>query len=248
MNRLQEINKELKELWSDESWIKLEGREGNVKLHEDLSILNVDKHHQMIHHPLLIATFNGNDFLTTQANLHYESKCIQVKNALEDKDINMYVVLHERPYRVDALYKAYDEWWMPNDKEYWQMVSWMWIDSENIYEHKYLWKDLLTKQYSNSHFLMEESELETFNNLPDTITIYRGGMDDKGFSWTLSKEKAEWFANRWLMNGNLRDKSNISGKYPTQVFEKTINKSDALAYLNGRGEEEIIYVENSNEF
>ena len=89
MNRLQEINKELKELWSDESWIKLGGREGNVKLHEDLSILNVDKHHQMIHHPLLIATFNGNDFLTTQANLHYESKCIQVKNALKDKDINM---------------------------------------------------------------------------------------------------------------------------------------------------------------
>ena len=77
--------------------------------------------------------------------------------------------------------------------------------------------------------------------MPNTITIYRGGIDDKGYSWTLNKDYAVWFANRWIMNGNLGDESNVTNRHETNVFEKTINKSDAIAYLSDRGESEIIY-------
>ena len=75
---------------------------------------------------------------------------------------------------------------------------------------------------------MNEEEKTFFDSLPDEITIFRGGIDDKGFSWTLDKDRACWFANRWYQDH--------------RVFEKTINKSDALAYLNGRNESDIIYV------
>ena len=47
-------------------------------------------------------------------------------------------------------------------------------------------------------------------------------------SWTLSKEKAEWFRDRYK---GLRD---------CKLFEKRIKKDEVLAYINARGEEEII--------
>ena len=46
--------------------------------------------------------------------------------------------------------------------------------------------------------------------------------------WTRDKDRACWFSNRFNQD--------------QEVFEKTINKNDVLAYLNGRGEDEIIYI------
>jgi len=43
------------------------------------------------------------------------------------------------------------------------------------------------------------------------------------------------------MNGNLGEKSNVTNRHETNVFEKTIKKSDAIAYLSDRNESEIIY-------
>ena len=45
-----------------------------------------------IHHPLLgVAPMGDNPILTTQYNLQYEAKCIQVQNAIENKDIEMFI-------------------------------------------------------------------------------------------------------------------------------------------------------------
>lgn len=67
------------------------------------------------------------------------------------------------------------------------------------------------------------------NSLPEKVKIYRGlGSKSRrdGISWTLSKEKAEWFATRFKDNG--------------EVLTAEANKSDILAFLNGRNEQEII--------
>ena len=83
--------------------------------------------------------------------------------------------------------------------------------------------------------MMNEDERETLESMPDKLTVYRGGMDDKGFSWTLNKDTAKWFAKRW-------DSHNYYPISVPSVFEKEINKVDVLAYLDDRNEQEILYI------
>lgn len=245
MDRLREIQEQLGKLFSLESMTNFDFSK-KVELNADLKErIEEASFGKMIHHPLLVVVpmTEDNPLNITQYNLQYEAKVLQVQDAIEQNDIHRFIYLHERPYRHDALLNAYADWWIPDsDEEYWDVIVSAWIDSENIYQNKYSWKSLLTEQYANPHLMMDEKEKAFFDSLPEEITIFRGGMDDKGFSWTLDKDKAVWFANRWLMNGNLGDKSNVTKRHNTNLFEKTINKNDALAYLNGRRESEIIYI------
>ena len=83
---------------------------------------------------------------------------------------------------------------------------------------------------SDKNFLMNKKELQIYNNLPETITIYRGVGDSNfknGISWTLDKDKAIWFSNRF----NYEDR---------HVYKATIHKEDILAYIDERNEKEII--------
>ena len=49
---------------------------------------------------------------------------------------------------------------------------------------------------------------------------------EDGLSWTLSKEVAEWFASRFENDG--------------EIIEKTVHKTEVIAYFNDRDEEEIV--------
>ena len=76
---------------------------------------------------------------------------------------------------------------------------------------------------------MNEEDRRFLKLLPKEIIIYRGYIKNKnksGYSYTLNKEKAKWFANRFGNNG--------------LVETRTINKSDVFDYTNQRGENEII--------
>tara|TARA_R100001163_G_C5030112_1_gene170558 strand:- start:441 stop:1151 length:711 start_codon:yes stop_codon:yes gene_type:complete len=235
MNRLREIQEQLGNLFSLEGMTNF-NFDKKVELNADLKErIEEASFGKMIHHPLLVVVpMTDNPILITQYNLQYEAKVLQVQEAIEQNNIHGFIYLHERPYRHDALINAYAEWWIPDsDLEYWDVIVSAWIDSENIYANLSSWKSLLTEQYANPHLMMDEEEKAFFDSLPDEITIFRGGIDDKGFSWTLDKDKANWFANRLNQN--------------EEVFEKTINKNNALAYLNGRGESEIIYIPEKEE-
>ena len=204
-----------------------------VELHDDLkACIENQSSGKSIHHPLLIAFPFCTDWYSTMSyNLRYEIKRLQMKEAIRTKDIKEYIFLHERPYRVYALLHAYLHWWNPEEVEWWEIVRDVWIDSENIYQNIAPWKSILTEQFSCHHLMMDDNEKKFFEELPAKINIYRGGLSDKGFSWTLDKEKAKWFSNRFkFLHPEMK------------VFEKKIDKQDALAYLDGRGEAEIIYI------
>ena len=196
---------------------------------------------EMIHHKYFVGIWSDHEMVISQANKVYDFKKEKVAEAIKDKDISSYLWLHERAYRVQSILDALEDWWKPSKKEYWEVIANLWTDTENVYENHLAWEQLLFLEFSDSHLMMDEEDTKFFNELPNTITIYRGGIDDKGYSWTLDKDKAEWFANRWVMNGNLGDESNVTNRHETNVFEKTINKSDAIAYLSDRNESEIIY-------
>ncbi len=78
--------------------------------------------------------------------------------------------------------------------------------------------------------LMDKLERKVFDSLPDVVTVYRGCYGkgaQKGISWTLSFEKAKWFADRFPM-------------WKGTVYTATIPKKYIYAYFNDRDEQEII--------
>jgi hypothetical protein len=81
---------------------------------------------------------------------------------------------------------------------------------------------------------MGEDEDNLLRSLPEEVTIYRGctkGLNENGISWTLNKEKAQWFSTRLLRKGAT-----------PIVLERTVPKSDIIALFNGRNEFEVVYI------
>jgi len=175
-----------------------------------------------IRHPLINELYC--EPMNAVINARYKLKTEAVEEAREKGKWSEFVWLHERPFRFGALLEV-----LSDGAGYWEaeslteaemeLVAEVWIDAENPGVNREFWLPLFEA--------MDCPELET---LPDTFTIYRGtGADDdnNGISWTLSEETAEFFANRFRDDG--------------VVLTREINRSDALFYTNGRGEEEIIF-------
>lgn len=79
--------------------------------------------------------------------------------------------------------------------------------------------------------LMDEEEYGVFRGLDDVVTVYRGvtshnAKNVKALSWTLNRDTAEWFANRFGEQGT--------------VYEAQIPKEHICAVFLGRNEAEVI--------
>lgn len=102
---------------------------------------------------------------------------------------------------------------------------------------QFLSEAVATRQYDH---LMDDEERAALGALPARVTVYRGlrtknyQPDHVGFSWTLSREVAERFANvyrkaRW---GD-PDGAPI-------VLEQTIDRDQIVWLLLGRNEQEVV--------
>ena len=163
------------------------------------------------------------------ANALYEQKVKGVKDALANNKYSSYIFLHERPYRLDAFTLIQSKL---SDTQYWSLLSDIWTDTENQWQGLNKWKQLLSSNRPSRHYLMNEEEFNLLQSLPDEVTIYRGcqaGINENGLSWSLNKKKAEFFANRFGKEGI--------------ILERKIPKSNIIAFLNGRGESEVIWEE-----
>ena len=197
----------------------------------------------MLHHPLVISImYPSIPWQIHETNLRYWLKVVALRKAYLEKDVDAYLMMIERPYRVPEFIR-----WCLHDKQlnnanptrhiehcnlskekYWEVVRWLWTDTENIYEHFVAWMALiLDHDTKDIRLMMDKEDRETFDSLPDEFTVYRGG-EYEHMSWTLSKEKAEWFRDRY------------EGLQDCKLFEKRIKKDEVLAYINAREEEEII--------
>lgn len=107
-----------------------------------------------------------------------------------------------------------------------------WIISENPNDDINVPIRMIIKWFkeADKKSLMTKEELKVFNSLPDEFTIYRGvghKRKEKGLSWTLNKDTAEWFMNRYEGKNN-------------HVLTAKVKKENCLAYFNSRGENEIV--------
>lgn len=85
--------------------------------------------------------------------------------------------------------------------------------------------------------LMDEEELRVYNAFPDVLTVYRGcrvAKAARGLIWSLSEEKARWFAERGALLS-----SGKTGR-GALVYRAKIRKEDVVGYLDSRGEQEVI--------
>ena len=194
--------------------------------------LDTDGKMPMIHHPLLVIIYHEQENAYFNKLIEEKKKCLA--QYIDNEDIGSYLAIHERPYRLEALIEALHSWWNPaNEREYWDQVSWVYTDTEFLYNSMDQWRYLLFGDagYLDSYLMMDEEEKKKYDSLPEYFTVYRGAKDPDGYSWTLDKDKARWFANRWGQD--------------LSVFSKKVNKlEDTVAYFNSRNEEEILLNED----
>lgn len=89
--------------------------------------------------------------------------------------------------------------------------------------------------------LMNEDEIKRLDNLPDSVTIYRGINDITnhpidGLSWTLDIDTAKWFANRFA-----KMKEGTSS-----IYKATIKKENIIAYFEEETEVVVNYKKLEN--
>jgi hypothetical protein len=202
-------------------------RQTNEPLHPDLipyledGVLGKQLRHPLVYQVPLWA--NGH------ANAYYLQKKADLVEAVLKRDFSKIIFLHERPYRLDAFVKIAQD--LPDEK-YWSLLGSIWTDTENAWQNLDTWKELFGSNRPKRQSLMDWDEQLALSSLSDTVKIYRGcqeGINEDGISWTLKRDKAEWFANRFSNDGI--------------VLEKEISKSDIIAVFTGRNEFEVIYKE-----
>lgn len=128
------------------------------------------------------------------------------------------VFMFLRPQYRLTLFKYTNQYMSSKDFEEVLLFSWIMV------EHPL--KDI---NVTKSEMLKWFSKLGYVSDLSGVVTIYRGVGSEKyrdGISWTLDREKAEWFATRFTDNGI--------------VYSAKVKSKDILYYISERGEEEII--------
>lgn len=122
------------------------------------------------------------------------------------------------------------------DEEYWRELKYVYTLQDYMQLPYEIYKVVFNSKRSNKELLMQEEERIFLDQLPEIITIYRGGAlkESKtgyGVSWTLNKSIAQQFV----------DRKKYLVKDEMVVHQLEIPKSKVVAYFNERQEEEIIY-------
>ena len=157
----------------------------------------------------------------------------ELRKARRSQDWSAWLMLYERPFRLMALLSLSRSRGL-SAKQYWSLVRVAWTDTENLYQHTEQIRQLLYPRRIDAgkrYLIMNKDERGIFRKLPDPITVYRGcgAVNRLGWSWTTNRAQASWFADRHFVLSNVG-----------LVLTATCPRSEALAYLNERGEDEII--------
>lgn len=150
-------------------------------------------------------------------------KEVIAKGTLKEEDLSfIFMSLVEKSFFDDELVYLIDNHKLDvTDEEYWEIIKSVWSRQE-------LNTDGNRKKTWRKVFSFRPPVQSLTNDLPDQFTAYRAGKED-GFSWTLSKEVAEWFQQRFKAQ---------FGKVP--FLERTFKRSDVVFYTNDRNEQEVV--------
>ena len=152
------------------------------------------------------------------------------------RQINEARTPHEISFMITKSYSlAFLKYAAPHlsNQELSEMLSNVWVRTESPNNDPNMSKNRLLSLFKKAEpqFLMDKDEYEAFQNLEDTVTVYRGvtshnAKNIRALSWTLSYDTADWFAHRFGEDGT--------------VYEAQIDREHIYAYFNRRNEHEVI--------
>lgn len=163
----------------------------------------------------------------------YQEWILKMKKMLRKSTLEEIFNILDRRYFFDFL-KCIEKWLDEIDmakilSEHWQRIEY--ISCNTIVSTK---KIIRWFKFANKKTLMGK-DYRVFSRLADEIIVYRGVSDynkknKKAVSWTLSKEKAIWFANRFDNTGKEVWKLKVSKKHLLCFFsyekEVVVNLTD----------------------
>lgn len=132
--------------------------------------------------------------------------------------------------------EAYDRWLTTCDRwprYFWQLARNVWVDNENIHQNVIEWNELWFDSEGSSWMENEDRQRLSdiaYNRKP--LMLYRGECEDGGWSWSLNRKVGEFFARRGI--------NNATG----EVRVAEVPQDLVFCYFGGRGEEEIIVLED----
>lgn len=188
-----------------------------------------------IKHPLVFSIVHT-PAMNAFVNAQFKAKKEALTRAKSKGDWNTCVWLHERPYRLDAFLDISRHLDGP---QYWELLGSVWSDTENAWQNIEAWREALTADAEGREMMSDEDVRCVFDLPPEkgglapTTRIYRGYRFDgalQGYSWTLDKARAKWFARR------LRQDDHPSPK----VASGFVAREHVIAYITGRDEQEIV--------
>lgn len=181
-----------------------------------------------IYHPLCQCRIDREGYFG-YVNYVYRQNQERLNEYRQKKDFSGAVGCYEKPFLLDGFV---EEMHYADDKSYWTTLRSTWTACEFPSTNRELFLTLFNSPRPCREYLMDDGERKALKKLPDRLEIFRGfaGSRGKGLSWTLDRDKAEWFARRFHV---------VHGK-PPMLLEGTCKKSDAFAYFMSRNESEIV--------
>jgi hypothetical protein len=178
-------------------------------------------------------------FSAESINKRLELMKAQLAEALGAGNWYRAVFTYERGYRLTGLLRCIRHRGLrASPAAYWPLVAAVWADSESTGRNLATWRDLWgigrwPKVPHRRKHVMNDEERAALAALPPLVPIYRGIGHRRaalGLSWTIDRERAEWFARRF---------AGVAGRRPFLVSGK-IERRHMLAYLGERKESEIV--------
>ena len=131
--------------------------------------------------------------------------------------------LENNPQKVLDLFRRHHE--NLSDPCYWETLKCVWMVSgrtDNAGEFRRWMKS--SRPYRR--FFMTPEEEKRLERMSFPLTVYRAcSGDDKGISWTISESFANWFQTNYRKE---------------RIDRKEVRREDVFAYIDRRGEDEII--------
>lgn len=198
-----------------------------------------------LHHPLMVHVpyFSAMNALI---NRQYARKLEAIEEYRSEQRWVAVLGVFERPYRCETLLEILQEHPELTRDEAAEMVGYVWIDSENIYECRQEWHsiwhdffDFRPDDFGRKAHHRTSVFKETKGNPLHTVKVYRGfNLGDENqqadcLSWTTCRKSAEWFARRW---------EGREGASP-RILEGYVAYRDILATFDRGSENEVVVCE-----
>jgi hypothetical protein len=161
----------------------------------------------------------------------HERKMCELAEAVKERDWEWFVWLHERPHRLDAVLRLIEEFGV-SGKQLWPVVGHVWSDTESVRQNFDLWRDIWLMDDADRPMVMSDEERSALAALPQRFEIWRGVNHEdavRGYSWTLNRERAIWYADRFA-----------DGERLPLLASGSVKKADVLSHFLRRDEVEIV--------